>query len=122
MEAIGGRWNLILLYWLGQGTRRFNEPQRLAPSISHKVLTSTLRQLKADGLVERTVFKREDVVLPLEDRIHDQGGADVRDDQDQLQERPEEDPVVGAAVRDVAGEAVEDGLKEEKRRDRRGER
>ena len=56
LEAIGGRWNLIVLYWLAQGTRRFNELQRLAPPISHKVLTSTLRQLESNRLVERTVY------------------------------------------------------------------
>jgi hypothetical protein len=39
--------------------------------------------------------------------------ADVGDDQDQLQERPEEDPVVRTAVRDVANRIVQDRLEEE---------
>ena len=56
LGVIGGKWNLIILYWLGKGTRRFNELHRLAPAVSHKVLTSSLRQLEADGLVQRTVY------------------------------------------------------------------
>ncbi|MGQ0531388.1 MAG: winged helix-turn-helix transcriptional regulator [Caulobacteraceae bacterium] len=36
MSAIGGKWSLILLYWLDGAPRRFNELQRLVPDISHK--------------------------------------------------------------------------------------
>jgi DNA-binding HxlR family transcriptional regulator len=53
LAAMGGKWNLIVLYWLGTGTRRFNELRKLMPSISHKVLTQTLRDLVANGLVTR---------------------------------------------------------------------
>ena len=55
LEAVGGKWNLIVLYWLAQETRRFAELQRLMPSISHKVLTQTLRDLERHGLVDRTI-------------------------------------------------------------------
>jgi DNA-binding HxlR family transcriptional regulator len=54
--AIGGKWNLICLYWLDSGTHRFNELRRLMPDISHKVLTSTLRTLEREGLISRTVY------------------------------------------------------------------
>jgi hypothetical protein len=50
------------------------------------------------------------VVLPFHDRIDHDGRADVRDDQEQLQEGSEEDPVIGAAVRDVADGIVQDRL------------
>ena len=53
--AVGGKWSLIVLYFLDTGTRRFNELQRLLPDISHKVLTETLRGLEEQGLVVRTV-------------------------------------------------------------------
>jgi DNA-binding HxlR family transcriptional regulator len=56
MAAIGGKWNLICLYWLDQRTRRFNELRRLMPDISHKVLTSTLRCLEREGLITRKVY------------------------------------------------------------------
>lgn len=56
LNAIGGKWNLICLYWLDSGTRRFNELRRLMPDISHKVLTETLRDLEREGLVSRTIY------------------------------------------------------------------
>lgn len=55
LEIIGGKWQLIVLYALTQQPRRFNELQRLAPGVSHKVLTQTVRQLEARGLIEREV-------------------------------------------------------------------
>ena len=55
IRAIGGKWNLICLYWLAIEPRRFNELRRLMPDISHKVLTETLRTLEDEGLVTRTV-------------------------------------------------------------------
>jgi DNA-binding HxlR family transcriptional regulator len=56
LNAIGGKWSLICLYWLDAGTRRFNELRRLMPEISHKVLSETLRNLEREGLVSRTVY------------------------------------------------------------------
>lgn len=55
LNAIGGKWSLICLYFLDTGTRRFNELRRLMPDVSHKVLTETLRNLEQEGLVVRTV-------------------------------------------------------------------
>jgi DNA-binding HxlR family transcriptional regulator len=55
LELIGGRWHLIVLYALAQQPRRFNELQRLAPGVSHKVLTETVRHLQAAGLIDREV-------------------------------------------------------------------
>ncbi len=56
LEVLGGRWSLIVLYWLADGTRRFSDLQRLIPDVSHKMLTSTLRQLESAGLVDRQVY------------------------------------------------------------------
>src|SRR5947209_12393786 len=56
LNAIGGKWSLICLYWLDSGTRRFNELRRLMPDISHKVLTATLRGLENEGLITRTIY------------------------------------------------------------------
>jgi DNA-binding HxlR family transcriptional regulator len=55
VSAIGGKWNLVCLYWLDSGTQRFNELRRLMPGISHKVLTETLRNLEHEGLIRRKV-------------------------------------------------------------------
>lgn len=56
LSAIGGKWNLICLYWLDSGERRFNELRRLMPGISSKVLTQTLRTLEHEGLITRIVL------------------------------------------------------------------
>ncbi len=56
LNVIGGKWNLIVLYWLATGTQRFSDLQRLMPAVTHKVLTASLRQLQRDGLVLRAVF------------------------------------------------------------------
>jgi DNA-binding HxlR family transcriptional regulator len=53
INAIGGKWNLICLYWLDIEPRRFNELRRLMSGISHKVLAETLRELEREGLVLR---------------------------------------------------------------------
>ncbi|MDQ8757961.1 helix-turn-helix domain-containing protein [Sphingosinicella sp. LHD-64] len=55
LNAIGGKWALICLYFLDTGTRRFNELRRLMPDVSHKVLAETLRNLEQEGLIVRTV-------------------------------------------------------------------
>ena len=52
--AFGGKWKLIIIYWLSQGDLHFGGLQRLMTSISHKVLTQQLRELEADGIVKRT--------------------------------------------------------------------
>jgi DNA-binding HxlR family transcriptional regulator len=56
LNAIGGKWSLICLYWLDLERRRFNELRRLMPDISHKVLTETLRSLEREGLICRTIY------------------------------------------------------------------
>src|SRR5215831_18315462 len=71
LNAIGGKWSLICLYWLDAGTRRFNELRRLMPEISHKVLSETLRNLEREGLVSRTVYP--DVPPRVEYGISDHG-------------------------------------------------
>jgi DNA-binding HxlR family transcriptional regulator len=53
LAAIGGKWSLILLYWLEIEPRRFNELRRLVPDISHKVLAETLKILEREDLVAR---------------------------------------------------------------------
>jgi DNA-binding HxlR family transcriptional regulator len=56
LNVIGGKWNVIVLYWLATGTQRFSDLQRLMPAVTHKVLTASLRQLEHDGLVLRAVY------------------------------------------------------------------
>ena len=54
LAAMGGKWKLIIIYWLAEEPRHFAALRRLMPSISQKVLTEQLRELMADGIVHRT--------------------------------------------------------------------
>ena len=51
LAAIGGKWKLIVIFWLAEAPRQFLALQRLMPRISRKVLTEQLRELIADGIV-----------------------------------------------------------------------
>jgi DNA-binding HxlR family transcriptional regulator len=56
VELIGGKWKAVILYYLLDETLRFNELRRTIPGITQRMLTLQLRELEADGIVERTVF------------------------------------------------------------------
>src|SRR5262245_64133333 len=51
--AVGGKWKLIIIYWLSQGDMHFAGLRRQISSISHKVLTEQLRELEADEIIRR---------------------------------------------------------------------
>jgi DNA-binding HxlR family transcriptional regulator len=51
--AVGGKWKLIIVYWLAQGELHFLGLKRKMTSISHKVLAEQLRELEGDGIVSR---------------------------------------------------------------------
>lgn len=53
LAAIGGKWKLIIVYWLAESPRHFAALRREMPSISQKVLTEQLRELEGDDIVRR---------------------------------------------------------------------
>jgi DNA-binding HxlR family transcriptional regulator len=53
LEVISGRWKMMVIYWLLQGELRFNQLQRDLGGITHRTLAKQLREMEADGLVER---------------------------------------------------------------------
>ncbi len=57
VEAIGGKWKSTILWWLRQSAKRPSELMQLIPGIAQKVLTRQLRELEADGLVNRQVYR-----------------------------------------------------------------
>lgn len=77
VQVLGGKWKLILLFYLLQEPRRNGELRRLVPSITQKMLTQQLRELEADGIVSRTVLDHVpphvvyDIVPAERDRLHD---------------------------------------------------
>ncbi|SDJ45523.1 winged helix-turn-helix transcriptional regulator [Nonomuraea jiangxiensis] len=55
IAVIDGKWKTILLWHLESGPRRPGELLRQLPGLTEKVLTHTLREMEADGLVHREV-------------------------------------------------------------------
>jgi DNA-binding HxlR family transcriptional regulator len=53
VDCISGKWKPTILYYLKGGLLRFTELVRLIPRASRKVPTAQLRELGADGLVDR---------------------------------------------------------------------
>lgn len=54
LAMFAGKWKLIILCHLdAHGTFRFNDLRRLLPRVTHKVLTSQLRELEEDQLISR---------------------------------------------------------------------
>lgn len=57
IARFGNKWAFLTLLIIGeQGIVRFNELSRLMPDVSSRVLSSTLRTLEADGLIDRKVY------------------------------------------------------------------
>lgn len=85
--AIGGKWKLIIIYWLAQSPKHFAALRKAMPGISQKVLTQQLRELMSDGLVNRdakgavpapVVYSLSDYgksVLPLVEDVRKWGRA-----------------------------------------------
>jgi DNA-binding HxlR family transcriptional regulator len=53
LAAIGGKWKLIIVYWLAESPRHFAALRQAIPGISQKVLTQQLRELVSDEIVQR---------------------------------------------------------------------
>lgn len=54
LDAMGGKWPVMVLATLCEGPQRFNDLRRHVGA-SQKMLTQTVRQLERDGLISRTV-------------------------------------------------------------------
>ena len=50
-----GKWKVDILCELGTASRRFGRLRQSIPGISEKMLAQQLRELEADGLVDRKV-------------------------------------------------------------------
>ena len=71
MDRIGGTWKMPILWRLKDKVMRYGELKKDMPRITHKMLTSQLRELEAEGFISREVFP---VVPPkVEYSITDRG-------------------------------------------------
>ncbi len=56
MDRIGGTWKMPILWRLKDRVMRYGELKKDIPHITHKMLTSQLRQLEEEGFIHREVF------------------------------------------------------------------
>lgn len=57
ISRFSGKWSLLVLCVLDEnGATRFNAIGKAIPDISPKVLTDTLKNLEADGLISRKLY------------------------------------------------------------------
>jgi len=56
LDVIGGKWKVVILFWLKEGTLRFSELRRKIPGISERMLAQQLRELEEHGVVRREAY------------------------------------------------------------------
>lgn len=56
LDQLADKWSVLILTTLAERPYRFGELKREIGDISQRMLTQTLRDLQADGMIERTVF------------------------------------------------------------------
>lgn len=53
LKIIAGRWKPMVIHFLLQGERHFNQLQRDLGGITHRTLAKQLREMNLDGLIVR---------------------------------------------------------------------
>lgn len=59
MEFIGGKWKSVILIYLIDGKKRYNELYKLISTITERTLSLQLKQLEKDGLITRKVYTKK---------------------------------------------------------------
>jgi DNA-binding HxlR family transcriptional regulator len=76
LEQIAGKWKGLIIYHLLYDTLRFNQLSRRIGTVTQRSLTKQLRELEADGIVNRKVYA---VVPPHVDYSLTEKGRQLHD-------------------------------------------
>ena len=57
LQHLTSRWGALVLVSLHSGTKRFSELRRAIDGVSERMLTKTLQELEADGMLIRKSYK-----------------------------------------------------------------
>lgn len=57
LAVIGGKWKPLILFHLAHEARRYGDLRRAVGNVSDKMLIQQLKELEADGIVDRHNFK-----------------------------------------------------------------
>jgi DNA-binding HxlR family transcriptional regulator len=56
MGVIGGKWKLLIMYLISNDINRFGKMGMMLRDISKQMLTTQLRELENDGIIERKIY------------------------------------------------------------------
>jgi len=56
LGVIGGKWKMLIIYMISNDINRFGKLSMMLKDISKQMLTSQLRELEQDGLIERVIY------------------------------------------------------------------
>jgi DNA-binding HxlR family transcriptional regulator len=56
MDVIGGKWKILIIHLINNGINRFGKMSMMLKDISRQMLTTQLRDLERDGIIERKVY------------------------------------------------------------------
>ena len=73
VELVGKRWTGAILFVLMDGPARFSEVKQLVPDLSDRLLSERMKELEAEGIVERRVI--DDDAGARRVRAHREGQA-----------------------------------------------
>jgi len=91
LDALGGKWKVVLLAQLKQEPLAYGELRSRVSNLSDKVLTDTLKELEASGLIYKatpdgperrpryTLTQRGDSLRPLLQSMYDWGLGAARE-------------------------------------------
>lgn len=56
MQLIGGKWKILIIHLIRNDINRFGKMSMMLKTISKQMLTTQLRELEQDGLIERKIY------------------------------------------------------------------
>jgi len=56
MDVIGGKWKILIIHLINNDIRRFGKLNMMLRDISRQMLTTQLRDLERDGILERVIY------------------------------------------------------------------
>ncbi|MEJ7643491.1 MAG: helix-turn-helix domain-containing protein [Chryseolinea sp.] len=56
MDVIGGKWKLLIVHLVNNDINRFGKLSMMLKDISRQMLTTQLRDLERDGILQRVIY------------------------------------------------------------------
>ena len=56
MDVIGGKWKILIIHLINNDINRFGKLSMMLKDISRQMLTTQLRDLEKDGILERVIY------------------------------------------------------------------